>query len=214
MVQRIADLGLLEPNMYGGRKKNGTTDAIQALNDAVTNEYAPYTCLTTLDIEGGFDHLRMDDVCLTIATKSQHLTQWVRQWAMDRFTSYRFNERSSKAFATDKGTPQGSPLSPILFLISVKKLAALHVPPTPGTRTRILTYIDDILISTAYREKNQGQRVHQATLNEMRTQAAEIGYTFAPSKAEHLHIKTPPDKRLVPTLDTHPIEGGDTMRWQ
>ena len=126
--------------MYGGRNKNGTTDAIQALNDAVTNEYAPYTCLTTLDIEGGFDNLRMDDVCLTIATKSQHLAQWVRQWATDRSTSYRFNGRSSKAFATDKGTPQGSsPLSPILFLISFKKLAALYVPPTPGTRTRILT---------------------------------------------------------------------------
>ena len=30
-VQRIADLGLLEGNMYGGRKQNGTTDAIQAV---------------------------------------------------------------------------------------------------------------------------------------------------------------------------------------
>ena len=212
-VQRIADLGLLETNMYGGRKKNGTTDAIQALNDAVTNDYAPYTCLTTLDIEGGFDNLRMDEVCGAIMTKNRHLPQWVRHWATDRTTSYRFNGRSSKAFATDKGTPQGSPLSPILFLISVKTLAALQTPTVPGTRTRILTYVDDILISTAYKAKAQGQRVHQDTLDAMRTQATKIGYTFAPSKAEHLRIKTPPSKRLSPKLGTERIEGNTTMRW-
>jgi len=32
-VQRIADLGLLQKNIYGGRKQHGTTDAIQALNN-------------------------------------------------------------------------------------------------------------------------------------------------------------------------------------
>ena len=212
-VQRLADLGLLEANMYGGRKKSGTTDAIQALNDAVTNEYAPYTCLTTLDIEGGFDNLRMDDVCETIMTKSRHLAQWVRHWATNSTTSYRFNGRSSKAFATDKGTPQGSPLSPILFLISVKTLAALQTPTAPGTRTRILTYVDDILISTAYKDKTQGQTVHQGALDAMRTQAARIGYTFAPSKAEHLHIKTPPNKRITPKLGAELIGGNTTMRW-
>ena len=62
-------------------------------------------------------------------------------------------------------------------------------------------------------ERNQGQKVHQATLDGMRTQATEISYTFAPSKAEHLHIKTPPNKRLAPTLNTHPIEGDDTIGW-
>ena len=213
-VQRIANLELLEPNMFGGRKKNGTTDAIQALNDAVTNEYAPYTCLTTLDIEGGFDNLRIDDVCRTIAQKSNHLAQWVRHWATDRTTSYRFNGKSSRAFATDKGTPQGSPLSPILFLISIKKIAGLTIHPVSGTRTRIITYVDDILISTAFKQQEQGQEAHQDILHRLTQEARQLGYTFAPSKAECLHIKTPLNKELKPRLGNHEIckvEG--PMRW-
>ena len=63
VVQRIADLGLLENIMYGGRKQNRTTDAIQALKDTITNNSGSYTCLIALDIEGGFDHLQLDKVC-------------------------------------------------------------------------------------------------------------------------------------------------------
>jgi len=118
-VQRIGDLGLLEDNMYGGRKQNGTTDAIQTLNDTRTNNPGRYTCLTALDIEGGFDHLQLDKVSRTIARKSQHLAQWVGHWGTNRATSYRWNGKNSKAFPTDKGTPQGLPLSPILFLVSI-----------------------------------------------------------------------------------------------
>jgi len=39
--------------MFGGRKSNGTTDAIQALNHFVEKNKGRNICLTALDVEGG-----------------------------------------------------------------------------------------------------------------------------------------------------------------
>jgi len=138
-VQRMADLGILETNMYGGRKQNGTTDAIQAINDTITNNPGSYTCLSTLDVKEGLDHLQLDKVCQTIARKSQHLVQWVEHWGTNSARAYCFNGKNSRAFATDKGTPQGSPLSPILFLVSIRDIAAMATTNFPAATNPILT---------------------------------------------------------------------------
>jgi len=209
-VQKIADLCLLGDNMYGGRKKNGTTGAIQALDTIISSGRHPHACITTLDIEGGFDHLPMEKVCQTLANSNKHLSQWVAHWAANRTTSYRFNGKSSKAFATDKGTPQGSPLSSILFLLSVKEMANTPTPNTARATTSILTYIDDFLIATTYKEKTNGQKDHQATLQVLQEKGKEYGYTFAAAKSEHIHIKTPTNSRLKPEVDHLPIQQRET----
>jgi len=199
--------------MYGGRKKNGTTDAIQALDTVVSSGSHPHVCITTLDIEGGFDHLPMEKVCQTLANNNKHLSQWVAHWAANRTTSYRFNGKSSKAFATDKGTPQVSPISPILFLLSVRDMANTPTPNTARATTSILTYIDDFLIATTYKEKTHGQKDHQATLQALQGKGKECGYTFAATKSEHIHIKTPAKSRLEPRINNLPIQQRETLRW-
>ena len=212
-VQKIADLCLLGDNMHGGRKKNGTTDAIQALDTVISSRSHPHACITTLDIEGGFDHLPMEKVCQSLANNNKHLSQWVTHWAANRTTSYRFNGKSSKAFATDKGTPQGSPLSPILFLLSVRDMASTPTPNTARATTSILTYIDDFLIATTYKEKTHGQKDHQATLQALQDKGKECGYTFAATKSEHIHIKTPAKSRLEPRINNLLIQQRETLRW-
>jgi len=74
----LAKLKLLPDNMYGGRKSYGTTDAIQPLDTFLNNTKHRNICLTTLDVEGGFDHLRLSRTCDIIGQKNKHLAQWVR----------------------------------------------------------------------------------------------------------------------------------------
>jgi len=74
----LANLKILPDNMYGGRKSYGTTDAIQALDTFVNNNKHRNICLTTQDVEGGFDHLRLSRTCDIIGQKNKHLAQWVR----------------------------------------------------------------------------------------------------------------------------------------
>jgi len=74
IVARLAKLDLLAPKMFGGRKRSGTTDAIQALDDFVQDHHGYNFCLSALDIEEGFD-LDLDMVCDRINMKDPHLAR-------------------------------------------------------------------------------------------------------------------------------------------
>ena len=210
---KLDELDILPPNMYGGRSKNGTTDAIQALDNMITITKLKYTCLTALDIEGGFDHLQLQNVCETLSKKNEHLAQWIKHWGHSRVTSYRFNGRNSRAYATGRGTPQGSPLSPILYLISAIDIMETEVEKPLGTTTHILSYVDDIMIATCYNNKTNGTTAHQKTIDRLNRKAGEAGYNFAQAKAEHIHIKTPKSQRISPQLKGSDIPGREKMRW-
>jgi len=57
ITDRLTSLNLLPDNMYGGRKRNGSTDAIQALDTVVTSNKHRNVGLTALDVEVGFEHI-------------------------------------------------------------------------------------------------------------------------------------------------------------
>ena len=199
--------------MYWGRKRFGTTDASQRLNDIVTGNPKGHTCFTALDIEGGFDHLALKRTCQTLSAKDEHLAGWIWNWACNRHTGYRFNGRTSRTCATDRGTPQGSPLSPILFMIAIIGLVSISPRSDDDNRRSILIYVDDFLIGKIYKHKAQGQVGHQDTTDRLARGALDHGYRFAPSKAEHIFIKTPLSESFEPKLDGSVTKAQKTMRW-
>ena len=210
---KIGRLDILCDNMYGGRKKAGTTDAIQNLLDFVDEHEGYNISLTALDIEAGFDRLDMNATCEILERKDQHLGQWVRHWSFHRFTSYRFNGRDTKVYATDKGTPQGSPLSPILFLTSIANLANTDLNIPGKSKTRMLTYVDDFLVAVAYRGKLQGQQAVDHAIQTVAGEAAKAGYTFSALKCEGIHVKTRTADHTTPRLNGAPIPQSSNMRW-
>ena len=197
--------------MYGGRKRFATTDAIQKLNDIVTNSSKNHTCFTALDIDGGFDHLDLERTCQILSAKDKHLAGWIWNWGCNRHTGYRFNGRTFRTFATDRGTPLGSPLSPILFLVSIIRLVSTPPRSINDNKTSILTYVDDFLIATTYRHKAHGQAEHQDTIDRLTKGAHDLGYRLAVSKAEHIFIKTPRSESVEPKLDGNVTKTEKTM---
>jgi len=197
ITSKLTSLDLLPDNMYGGRKNYGTTDAIQALDTFIESNKDQNVCITALDVEGGFDNLDLNRTCNMIGEKDKHLGDWIKSWGHHRQTVYRFNGRTSKPFKTDRGTPQGSPLSPMLFLISVKHMVSIKT----SKDTIILAYVDDILTATAYTTKTKGQTEHQDTIDRLRTKADESNYWFSKLKSEGIHIRTRGKDHLAPMME-------------
>jgi len=84
----------------------------------------------------------------------------------------------------------------------------------PAATNRMLTYVDDILLVTAYKKATTGQEAAQKTLKNLETTAHNLEYTFSPTKAEYLHVKTGDQHRLYSHIGNVPVpELKENLRW-
>ena len=117
---------LLPEGQMGNHKDRNMELAIQIVMETV---YAAWKCCTVtsllqLDIKGAFDmvnHVRLLDTM-----RSNGYPPWVVQWLCsyleDRTAVLKFDDEMTKLIPIKVGVPQGSPLSPILFIIYITSL--------------------------------------------------------------------------------------------
>jgi hypothetical protein len=81
------------------------------------------------------------------------LCYWIRSFLQNRKIQLKFDGNSQKMTNIDIGIPQGSPISPILFLIYIR---FLFTERKSSTDERILSYLDDIglVASSKFIEEN------------------------------------------------------------
>jgi retron-type reverse transcriptase len=82
------------------------------------------TSLLQLDIKGAFDtvnHIRLLDT-LRQAGYPMWIVRWVRSFLETRTARLRFDGETTQPFNLLAGVPQGSPLSPILFILYIASL--------------------------------------------------------------------------------------------
>ena len=127
-------VGLLHRNQCGSRPLLSSFDACSALTDTVRTLQRPALKVSSLflDIEGGFDNVDADILCSSLRSKgvNHYLISWVRSFLTGRSSRLLF-QASPRVFSpVSVGTPQGSPVSPLSFVIYV---APLHIPLDRGT---------------------------------------------------------------------------------
>ena len=118
----------------------------------------------------------------------------------------RFNGQSQQQATEIIGVPQGSPVSPILFLIYVRGLLA--------KRGLQLSYIDDFSISVASGSARKNCRLLKEIATELFREAANQQAPFNHSKTELIHFsrkrETPRDPVILPGLT---VEPSPVIRW-
>ena len=103
-----------------------------------------------LDIKGGFDNVNSSQLCSLLRKHKTppYLIAWVSSFLTSRQCRLIFHGAPNLFSPVAVGTPQGSFISPLLFVIYVSQL---HLPVPRGL---IVSYVDDLSVtvpSSSYR---------------------------------------------------------------
>ena len=153
LQSKAEDMNLLPKHQAGFRRFRSTCDPIfRLINDislAITDKKRLAAVL--VDFKAAFDSVWHAGLLVKLA---DHLpiwfVRWVADWLQGRHFKAKVGTQYSPSFPIYSGTPQGSPLSPILFLFFISDLLPSNCMPTDATRSvAIGSYADDVALWAA-----------------------------------------------------------------
>ena len=180
--------GLLHPNQCGSLPGFSTSDAAAALTHEVRTLQRPLLKVSTLflDIKAGFDNISATKLRSLLLSKSipSYMVDWVSSFLTGRRCTLVVQGAPGISAPVSVGTPQGSPLSPLLFLIYV---APLHFRIPTGI---MVSYVDDFSLTVASpSHRSNIRRLQDLFLNISRS-ASELGLSFSVPKTELIQWRT------------------------
>lgn len=188
-LSELAEAHDLLPNMhFGGRPGRTTSDALLTLVQAIKDAWRKGHVATMLamDIRQAFpsvSHWKLREEMSHIGLPPK-LVNWVQSFLHDRTTTLSFDDYISEPRGVNRGLPQGSPLSPILYLIYSAGLLTLSTSRSEPT----VGFIDDTckLVTSLSVEDNLAKLRHFAPLAASWSDAHDLAYDF--SKYQLIHF--------------------------
>jgi ribonuclease HI len=200
----LAETGdLLQETQIGGRKQKSALDACLLLQSKVQEawEKKHTTALLFVDVKGAFDHVSANQL-LAMCKKLKlplALIRWINFFLSERSVQLRFNGQTQPLQRVKIGIPQGSPISPILFLLYIRDICKTR----PDTFT--FSYIDDICIGASAMSTNKLKQILERTAKAILQEAGESAIEFDVEKTELLYASR---KREIPA---EPIQVGESL---
>ena len=200
MTKRLAYIaetqGLLHADQMGGRQGRSAIDAVMALVHDGQQAKCNGKVLSALfvDVKGAFDHVSRTQLLLILQSLGfpPAVLSWTESFLTDRQLGLSFDGQRQALQPINTGIPQGSPISPILFLFYLTNLFKDLKPSLLTPQLRSPSFIDDIaLIVTGPSEEANSKALERAARKAW-SWAADNVIVFDDPKTElmHFHNKT------------------------
>ena len=207
--------GHLHPNQCGSLPGLSTSDAVATLTHEVKTLQRPLLKVSTLflEIKAGFDNVNVSKLRALLLSKniSSNMVDWVSSFLTGRWCTLVFQGAPDLSAPVSVGTPQGSPLSPLLFLIYV---APLHSRIPTGI---MVSYVDDFSLTVVSPSHRSNIRRLEGLFLEISRRASALDVPFSVPKTELIHWWSHSERSpaaLSPiTLDGQVFHPSGVVRW-
>ena len=196
LANRITDAAethnLLPWNQMGARKQRSTLSAIGLLTTCVETAWAAQpgsvVSMLSLDLAGAFDNVPHDTLLEILKSKGlpDWLTKMVACFLHERRTRIAYTGHQSDWIPIRSGIPQGSPLSPILFLLYISELLETFSDPQAGIIG--IGFVDDTNLVAWGASAEENCRKLTAAHAQCERWANQHGAQFAPEKYQLIHF--------------------------
>lgn len=214
------------PNQQYGVKGRNTTQAVEVLVSAIYYAWSAkgvasdtvkkvFASLMTLDITGAYDHVRRRELLETMIKVGvpAWLVRFVLSFLSRRTTTVRFpGHEDDQEYSINIGIPQGSPLSPILFVFFTLPILEELSDRSLGRRLVLSswgcfnsTYVDDITILVISESHERNNVIFARIFADLLLKTEPKGISFGPDKLHVMHLFQ--ERNASPYLEMPEIEG-------
>ena len=138
--------GKLHKGQMGGRKQRSAIEAAALMIHKVHEmwENQPVAGALLMDVKGAFDHVSRARLAQRMADLDidNDLIGWMQSFLTDRWVELVIDGYTSPKQKVETGIPQGSPVSPILFLIYISGMFSTIEEKLPDVMC--VSFVDDL----------------------------------------------------------------------
>ena len=204
MAHTAMAFNVLSPQHGGALPKRSAMDLVNSFVHDVEMAWSRHEHVTmvTMDVQGAFDALLKNRLLQRLKDQGwpAQLRKLIFSFLSNRTIRVRLGKATTPSHPVACGTPQGSPLSPILYTLYLAELLNQDQKLRFG-------YADDICIYRASHSQDRNTEILAADLKSINEWGAANKVTFAPEKTEMIHLtKARGDYSPPVQLDDHSIE--------
>jgi len=181
---------LLPDNQFGARKRRSTAQALTVLQEKIYQAWREdkVLSLVSFDVKGAYNGVNQRVLLNRLRDRQipEVIVRWVGQFCSRRQACISVNGEASPIMnLPNAGLPQGSPLSPILFLFFNADL--VHTPIT--RRQGAIAFVDDFSAwVTGPSARENVERLQREVVPKVEAWETTSGATFAPEKTTLIHF--------------------------
>ena len=180
---------LLPDEQMGNRANRSTILAVQVLLEAVKSTWnrGGVASLLQLDLKGAFDMVSHNHLLHTLRQLGfpPKIVRWLKSYLALRTANLHFDGQVSETIRIARGVPQGSPLSPILFILFI---GTLYTRLYSCRGILVVGFADDTNLLSIARDTQQTTRQLADAWETCDNWAKDMGMQFEPTKSELMHF--------------------------